>query len=364
MEREIVSDKQGITLVVLFIIGSSSIQVSGLKAEKDFWLAIILAILMSLPLALIFARILSIFPGNNLFDVIEICFGKFIGKGLVIVFTLFIFEEGAELLTNVGQFIIISSLTETSLALVMLFVVILAIWVIKLGIEVLARWSELFVIVLSAFVIISVSLLTPDMDINNVLPVLDKGIKPVLFGAFEVLIFPLAQTFTFTMLFSNFQKKSSPYRIYIMGCLIGGIILFIISVNGLLVLGADEASNVYYPSYEAIKRMNIGGFIQRVEIIIAIIFILGGFVKASIYLIATSIGVTKIFNFKDYRFIVVPVAALMLNVAYFEFENIIHFFRFSEVWYFYVFPFLILLPIIIWIVAEIKKKRLQRRALK
>lgn len=359
MKKEVVSEKQGISLIVMFIIGSSVIEVSGLEAGKDFWIAIILAILMAIPLVLIYARILSIFPGNNLFDVIEICFGKFIGRGIIIIFALFVFEEGAELLRNIGYFIITSSLTSTYLIIAMLYIVILSIWVSKLGIEVLARWAEFFIIILIGFVFFSIILLIPNMNINNILPVLDNGIKPVLTGAYEVFIFPFAQTFTFTMVFSNYNKKNFPYRVYILGLLIGGALLFVISVNGLLVLGIDEASNAYYASYEAIKRMNIGGFIQRIEIIIATIFILGGFVKASIYLFAATSGVAKVFGYTDHRFIVIPIAALMLNLAHFEFDNMIHYFRFADVWYFYVMPFLVILPIIIWIIAEIKGKKLR-----
>ncbi|WP_432663771.1 endospore germination permease [Wukongibacter baidiensis] len=360
MKKEVISEKQGISLIVMFILGSSVIEVSGLEAGKDFWIAIILAILMAIPLVLIYARILSIFPGNNLFDIIEICFGKFIGKGVMIIFTLFIFEEGAELLRNIGHFIVSSSLTESSLVMVMLYIVILSIWVAKLGIEVLARWGEFFLIILITFVFFSILLLTPDMNIINVLPVFDEGIKPIITGAYEVFIFPFAQTFTFTMIFYNYKKKSFSYRVYIPGLLIGGALLFAISVNGLLVLGIDEASNAYYASYEAIKRMNIGGFVQRIEIIIATIFILGGFVKASIYLLATTAGVSKIFGTADYRFIVIPIGALMLNLAHLEFDNMIHYFRFADVWYFYVTPFLVILPIIIWIIAEIKGKRLSK----
>lgn len=359
MKKEAISQKQGISLIALFIIGSSVLEVSGLEAEKDFWLAIILAISMALPLVLIYARILSIFKGYNLFEIIEICFGKIIGKGIIIIFTLFIFEEGAELIRNVGQFIIVSSLTKTDLIVAMIFIMILAVWVTRLGIEVLARWGELFVIFLSGFIVISVLLLIPEMNLNNIFPVLDKGIKPVLAGAYEVLIFPFAQTFTFTMVLSSFCKKKAYYKVYILGVLIGGAMLFTISVNGLLVLGIDEASNAYYASYEAFKRLSIAGFLQSIEIIVATIFILGGFVKASIYLLATSMGVAKLFDFKDYRFIVFPIAAAMLNLAYYEFDNIIHFFRFADVWYFYVLPFLVILPIIIWIVAEIRKKRLR-----
>lgn len=358
VNMENISDKQGIILVTLFIIGSSVIEVSGLEAEKDLWIAVIIGLMFALPLVFfVFARLLYIFPGKDLFDIIEICFGKYVGKVIILVFSLFMFEEGAELIRNVGQFIIVTSLNETSLLIPMACIVFLSIWVIKEGIEVLARWGEFFIIIIIFSLFIGILFSIPNMNINNIRPVLSNGLQPVFKGAFEVFIFPFAQTLSFTMIFSCLRMKKSPYRVYIISVLIGGTILFLISINGLLVLGSGYASEQYYANYAAIKRLKIGNFLERIEITIATTFVLSGFVKGGIYLLATCKGVTKLFKFKNYRFIVTPIAALMLNLAYFEFDSVIDFFEFSEVWYYYVFPFLVIMPIIILICAEIKKKK-------
>lgn len=57
-----ISEKQGISLIFLFIVGSSSIFAQGLEAKKDLWLAFILGILMALPMSIIYGRIYYIFP--------------------------------------------------------------------------------------------------------------------------------------------------------------------------------------------------------------------------------------------------------------------------------------------------------------
>lgn len=49
MNKEVISDKQGINLVILFIMGSTLVIGTGAEAGKDSWLAIIIAIIFSFP---------------------------------------------------------------------------------------------------------------------------------------------------------------------------------------------------------------------------------------------------------------------------------------------------------------------------
>ncbi|MCM1988350.1 GerAB/ArcD/ProY family transporter [Oceanirhabdus seepicola] len=135
MNNEVVSDKQGISLIVLFIIGSSSIVVPGLPANNDVWLAIILSVLMAMPMALIASRLHVIFPERDLFDIIEICFGKFLGKILILSFTWFVFKLAAEVLRNSSQFLNTSSLTETPLIIPMICISMLILFIVKKELE-------------------------------------------------------------------------------------------------------------------------------------------------------------------------------------------------------------------------------------
>lgn len=86
---------------------------------------------------------------------------------------------------------------------------------------------------------------------------------------------------------------------------------------------------------------------------------MGGFVEISIYLLATCKGIIKFFGYEDYRFIVTPTTLLVVNLSYFEFDSITSYFEWSiETWPYYSFLFQVILPIIILVVVEIKKKQL------
>ncbi|WP_176461610.1 GerAB/ArcD/ProY family transporter [Anaeromicrobium sediminis] len=357
MNKEVISDKQGIAMIILFLSGSTSIFVTGLDAKKDLWIAIILAIFMVLPMIILFARLHYIFPGKDLFDIFEICFGKLIGKIMMIIFTWYTFYWAADVLNNYGFFIRTVSLTKTPKIIYIIILGILCAWGTKAGIEVLGKWAELFLIIFIISICAIVSMLIPNMNFHNIEPILYDGVRPVFKGAYSVFTQPFVQTVAFTMTFTNLKRKKSSYKVYIVGLFLGAILTFMISVTNILVIGINEATNAYYPSYVTATRINIRDFIQRLEVIIAIIFTLGGFIKISILLLCTCKGMTKIFGCKDYGFIIIPITLLIVNLAYFQYDSVQHYFQFNtEIWADYFLPFQVILPVIIWIAAEIKKK--------
>lgn len=361
MNKEVISDKQGISLMVLFIIGESSILTMGLEAKKDLWIATILAIFMVLPIMAVYSRIHHLFGDKDFFDIVEFCFGRFIGKIIIVLFTWYMIDLTSLILRDFGNFINTVSLPETPIIIIMISLITICTWSVKEGIGVMGRWSNFFLTVVIIIMFSTILLLIPNMNINNIRPVLYNGIKPVVKGAFGTVSIPFAETVAFTIAFSKFKTQKSPYRIYIIGLLLGGIGLFIISLANILVLGTDSTLILYYPSYSTVKKINIGEVLQRLEVVVALVFILGGFIKVSITLLAACKGVTKIFRCNYYQFIVTPIALLILNLSYFEFDSVMEYMDWNKKIYpYYAFPFQVILPIIIWISAEVKKKQLAR----
>ncbi|SKC84779.1 GerAB/ArcD/ProY family transporter [Maledivibacter halophilus] len=359
MKKEIISDKQGISLIVLFMIGESSILVSGLSAKEDLWLSILLSIVIMIPFMILYCNLLANHFGKDLFQIIELYFGKIIGKIIILFYTLYFFDLVAIVLKDFGNLVTTTNFPETPIIIPMVFILILCSWIVKEGIEVIGRWGEVIVIIPVVLTFIAIIFLIPNMDLRNIIPSMNSGVKPVIKGAYEVFMYPLGETVVFTIAFSTFKNKKSVYKIFINSLLIGGIFLLITSLTIILVLGVDYASSLYFPLYATIARVNVGSALQRIEAISAIVYLLGGFIKISIYLLAACKGIAEIFKFKDYRFIVMPVSLLAANLSYFEFDSIISFNEWVfDVWIYYAFPFIVILPTIIFIVYKVRNKLL------
>lgn len=358
MKKEVISDKQATSLIILFIGGSTLLFGTGGEAEKDAWLAIVLSILYAFPILMIYARILSLFSGKDLFDILELVFGKFLGKIISLLYVWFALHLGTLVLNDFGDFPTIVSMSKTPKVVPMIFIIFLCSWAIKEGIEVLGRWGEFSIWGFIFTVILGILLLIPKWNINNIKPILYNGIKPVLKGAFAVFSFPFAETILFCCVFSSLKHKKSAYRVYLLGLIIGGILVFITALSQLSTLGADAYTSFYFPSQAAVARINIGYILQRVEVIVSITFFIGGFIKICICLLGACKGIAKVFSYNDYRFIVIPVALLMVNLSYLIHGSIMEVEEWTiAVWKYYSFLFQVILPIIIWITAEIQKKR-------
>ncbi|MDF2593289.1 MAG: hypothetical protein K0S75_2755 [Clostridia bacterium] len=355
MNKEKISITQGIKMTILFLFGSTLVMGTGGEAGRDMWISIVAAIVLAVPLLLIYSRILSLFPGEDLFQILELNFGKFFGKLISIIFIWFAFHLGALVLRNFGEFIITVGLPETPAIVPVIMFGLLCIWGAKAGIETMAKCSDYFIIFVMVLLILFSILVIPSMDTDNLFPIMGEGIGKAMSGVLSSLTYPFGETVVFMMIFSALPHKKSAYKVYIPALLLGGFVVTSIALRNILVLGPATIKAVYFPSYSAISRVNIGNFLQRLEIAVTIVFILSGFIKITVCLLAATKGVARVLGFDDYRILVTPIGLLMVNLANIIYKNIVEMFDWAfEVWPYYAFPFQVILPVLIWIFIELK----------
>jgi len=354
--KEIISNKQGIFIMTMFIVGSFIVLGTGGDAKQDAWIAIILAFLMSLPILFVYSKILMLYPGKDLFDILIMVFGSIPGKILSIFFVWYSLHLGSLVIRNFSEFVNVVSFPETPQFIIIIFLGLLCIWVIKAGIEVLGRCATFIFPIVSGIILLTILLSMANVHFINLKPVLYNGMKPVLISAFSIFSFPFAETVVFTVVFNSLKHVNKTYRVFLISILIGSIIMLMVTVRNILVLGAQITSDLYFPSYIAVRTINIGEFLQRLEIVVAITYITGGFVKISVCLYAASKGVAKILNIDNYRHIVAPIGFLMMNLACIIYNNTMEMFEWaSKIYQYYAIPFQIILPVFILIAAKLKQ---------
>ena len=357
MRDEVISERQGTILIILFIIGSTFLIGSGGQAKQDAWISVIIAISWSIILLLIFSRILSLYPGKDLFDILQIIMGKFIGKIISILMIWFAFHLGTLVLRNLSEFTNILVFPNTPVVLPIFFFIILIIWSLKSGIEVLGRWSEFFVWFVIIIFLTTFVLLISQMDMSNLRPILNNDIRSILRGAFSGFTFPFGQTVVFTMVFSNISKVKSYKKIFIVGLLVSGVVIFLTTLGNILVLGSETISRVYFPSTMSVSLIHIGDILQRLDITVVIVFLVCVFVKVSICMFAVCNGISKVLGFDDYKFIVTPVTLLMLSFSFFIHKSTMEMSSWAaDIWPYYSFVFEVIIPLVIFIIAEIRSR--------
>ena len=293
----------------------------------------------------------------------EYFFGKVGGRIFILLITWFAFDLCSIVLRNYGQFVVTVGLPETPLSVAMFILMIVCVLTVRRGIEVIGRWTENFLLYVLAFLLIGVLLVSPNMNIDNLLPAFDTNIGAIAKGAFGVTTFPFAETVVFLLVFPALQKGVSAKKIFTRGLYIGGGVILITSLSDMLVLGTTAAESMYYPTYSAMSNVHFGDFLQRFEIIAAIVFITAVFLKISILLLGTCKGAAYLLGLKSHQSIVMPIAFLVINTAIFSFDSMIYFHE----WTFSIFPyyasvFQIIVPLIALIMIEIKIHRSKKAA--
>ena len=77
VNREIITNSQAVKIMIMFIGGSSLILGTATDCKQDAWIAILIGMAFSLPIIIVYSRIILLFPGKDLFCILENVFGKY-----------------------------------------------------------------------------------------------------------------------------------------------------------------------------------------------------------------------------------------------------------------------------------------------
>lgn len=358
MQKEQITDKEAMSVFITFIIGSTLIIGIGGEAKNDAWLAGIAGAVYSLPMLFVYSSLASRFPGKDLFDILDATLGKALGKVVALVYIFYAFHLGAMVLCNFGEFIKTVAMPETPMLVPIFCMGLLCVIAVRLGVEVIGRTATYFLPILLFILILVHLLVIPQLHLNFLKPILGEGWGPVLQSGFAAFSFPFAETVLFLGIGASFKTKKSPFRVYFWGILISTFIIIVTTIRNVAVLG-NMLSRFYFPSYEAVSRIRIGDFLERIEVTVAIVFMFGVFIKGSVCLLVASKGIEKVFHLSSYRSVVLQMGIMMVYFAYILYDNTMEMHDWAfQVYPYYAFPMQVILPLIIWGAAlAVKKKR-------
>ena len=345
-------------LIITFIIGTTSSLSSYTESKQDTWIALFLTLIFITPIVIIYGTILKNHPGKDIFQILEQMFGKIVGKIFGAIYTFYFFHLGAICMRNMTEFIQVSSLPETPQYFTALFMGLLSIYILKTGIEVIARVNK-FIFPFLVFIIgITIIFVIPRANTTNFLPVLKNGWLPVIRHGFLMLTFPFGETVVFLSFFNAIENEKEIPKVYLKGIYLGGLILFGVIIRNILVLGFPNLSSSVFPSYDAVSLINIGDFIRGTEIIIAIVIMVAGFIKVSVCLAASCIGIARLFNFDDYKWVSAPLALLIMSLSFILYNNTMHMVEWFNIYKYYVIPFQLIIPIFVFLFGKFKNTKI------
>jgi spore germination protein KB len=348
-----ITKTQAISLLMLYLIGTSLFMGSGGTSQNDNWIAVLVGMLLAFPIIWLYGRLHTLYPNMDLFDMLFAAFGPVIGRVCGLLYVWYAFHLGSLVLRNFGEFTKSVALTETPMLVPMAMIGLLSIWIIYEGVQVLAR-SALIIAVGLLLVYSTVQLFgLPHLHIHYLLPMIDKGWAPIFKAGVSTFSFPLAESVLFLCIFPYLKKQRSGYKV-LLGCLFGSsLVLVLTSIRNTAMLGSDVVSNLYFPSYVAISRISIGEFLQRIEGGASVVFVSALFVKVSVCLYAACIGISKICKLSSYKVVLIQTGLLLIYQSSYIYSSMLEMVNWAyEVYQYYAFPFQVLIPVLLWGIGE------------
>ncbi|SEN99325.1 endospore germination permease [Paenibacillus sp. OV219] len=347
-------------LTVLFSLGSTILIVpSALTsiAKQDGWIAAIVGVAEGMLSLFIYVALGYRYPGQSLMQFTETILGRWLGKGIGLLFLTYFLILSALVLRNVGDFITTIVMPETPIQVVHALFVLAVVMGVSLGIEVIARSAEIFLPWVALLLTVLVVFLVPQIEFDRIQPMFESGVKGIIHGSLSVLSIPYMELVVFLMIFPHLNKSKGYGAAFAKGSFIGGLVIIIVTIFCVFILGWDFTARHTFPSYTLAKKIQVGEFLQRIEVIVAIIWFLTIFFKLAICFHASVHGMAQLFQLRTARPLIVPLAIVLVVLSIVVYPNIVYFRVFAtEIWPLYAITFGLIIPLALLLVSEIKQR--------
>lgn len=355
MKKGDLTMRQAVSTMVMYLLGNSLVLGGTTGAAQDSWISLLIAQGIALPLLLLEARLIRLYPGKNLFGMLEAALGRVAGKIAAALMVWYAIHLSAIVLRTYSEFVEIVAMPETPELPLMILMILTCVYLAKCGVKVLGKWSQVTLYIVSAIVMLTIVMLLNQLDLSNLLPVMSRGMAGVLPGAYGLFSFPFGESVLLLSIADFIPARENPFRLVLTGSLVTSLILLLVLLRNITALGPALLEAEYFPSYTAARIISVSDFLVRIEGSISTNFILSGITKITVCLLAAARGLASLFGVEDYRKLVLPATLSALALACILVESVMELINFDVVCYpVYAAPFEVVVPVLAWIAAELR----------
>jgi len=361
MEKGKISSLQMAIMMYPAIVATAILSVPSITAKyakTDLWLSPILASFIGYMTVYIAYKLHQLYPKQTVIQFSEQIIGRFAGKLIGFLFLFFYIQIAGHMLRQYAEFVVDSFLVNTPISLIMALMALLCSFIVRGGLEVLGRAAQLFFPIFTLPLLLLIILVFPDFEFKNIFPILGEGIMPPIKGA----IVPggwFTEFFliTFLLPFLADQKKGMKYGM--MTVFVVMMTLVVVNLIVLFILGSATPTK-FYPLMSIARYISLGGFFEHLESAVMAIWVVGAFIKISVFYYGIALGTAQWLNLSDYRPIVWPLGILLVIFSFWSLPSTVELHKYSVE----TFPFLglliqMIIPLCLLGIAVARKRKHQ-----
>ncbi|MGP7818017.1 GerAB/ArcD/ProY family transporter [Niallia sp. 01092] len=301
-----------LTMTILSTAILSIPSVTAKTAGRDMWISPFFASISGLFTTFIIYRLHKKFPDETIFQYSKHIVGTFLSKCIGFILLLYLLLVTSIIVREYADFIMISFLHLTPLVVVVGSMIILCAFSVRSGLEVIARAAQVF-FPIYIIPLLMLLLLIYDFKLGNMFPVLEHGLKAPLKGALQPSLW-FNQIFLMAILLPYLTDKQKGNKMGYITILFNLICMVFLNFVCLFVFGEDV--NVYnYPVFTAFRYIYIPPFFERFESVVIVVWVLGLFIKVSLFYQLLVLGTAQWIGIKNEKPLVFPFGFFIIVIA-------------------------------------------------
>ena len=240
--------------------------ISLISVKQDGWISVIIAGILGLIPVFLYLYLMNYRPEMNFTELNEHLFGKVGGKILNTIVALLIAFCVMLYFNNLNNFITSQYLHKTPTLFGIIIFSIPVIYLLNQGLTTIGRTS--FILFVFGLMLLFLTLigLIGQVDLNNFMPIMEHDFSDLSSTAIKIVPYT---AFALILLLCVPKKDIIDSQKLNKRIIVAYIASFVTVLSALFfivgVLGPELAQIYQYPEFHVLKRISIGGFIERVE---------------------------------------------------------------------------------------------------
>lgn len=355
MAKDLLTSRGAFALLVVIMVCNSTILGLTNDIGTDTWLATLVTAAVSVPLMLIYARLIHLMPGMSILEMSRSVFGAAGEKIYAALYSLYFILLTATVRNYYAEFVHITTLVHTPFIVTLFAFFVACTYLAKSGFSTKSRWYPLIFFLVTAVMIIVTLFSIPRMDFDNFLPFVENDAATIVAAGLNGVDLPMGEAVVFMAFAGNLERGTNPYKLLLGSLMVSVAFLLLVFFQYMSVLGEYVSTAVYYPSHTAASVLEIGSGI-RIESLVSLAFMIAGISKVAACMNASGASVSSLLNIKDPGLILIPVSFFTVAISSISFESNIDLQEYIKVYPLFAVLFQVLMPLILWITAEVRRK--------
>ncbi|AIQ35361.1 spore gernimation protein [Paenibacillus sp. FSL R5-0345] len=345
------------SLTLLFELGTALVVNLGMEAGKDAWISIMIGDFIGVAVFAGYTFLYRKFPDLPLTAYVRKVLGRYLGSVIALGYIILFLNLAGRDLRDGSTMLVMATMHRTPLFIIAMLMVLSSAYVLHKGIEVLARTSMVFLTLVLMIGLFSSMMLmfSGSINLHFLQPVFENGFEPILASVVKQnYMFPFGEMVCFTMLMPYLDNAKKGPWIIATGIFVSGILLSLTMVLNISVLGSDIVKRSLLPLMPTISKISISDFVQRLDILVVMVLIIGVFFKMAVFFAAALIGISELFKI-PYRRMVYPTALIILFSSMLDARSFTEHIDEGGKLLYTVYPFfMVLIPLILILVTALK----------